>query len=216
MNATKTAKTTKHLSPWHRALALRATRLARQRYAETTSQLFRATAAYDRERSRPLQRTGPYRVAYSIILTMDGPYGDGGWAFGEATDLRTLIADLRKNGGRKWRVTEAGESEYDIGDDKGRPWRHRKYVAILTAAELKGLSDDMGLYASETETMGSLGAPGFGWGWSPAISFEVDSPYVSLSAYVTPVVLEGKGKRERFVEVDWDKLAKATRAKFAG
>ena len=34
--------------------------------------------------------------------------------------------------------------------------------------------------------MGSIGAPGFGFGWVPAISFRNDDPDAIQSAYVTP------------------------------
>lgn len=45
------------------------------------------------------------------------------------------------------------------------------------------------LRASDVATMGSIGAPGFGLEWSPAVCFEQHSNYESAytSAYVTPI-----------------------------
>jgi hypothetical protein len=35
--------------------------------------------------------------------------------------------------------------------------------------------------------MGSIGAPGFGFGWAPAISFNYSNYDVHANAYVTPI-----------------------------
>ena len=43
--------------------------------------------------------------------------------------------------------------------------KHRKWVALLTRQQFDAFVSKLGLYAESTETMGSLGAPGFGFGW---------------------------------------------------
>ena len=87
-----------------------------------------------------------------------------------------------------WDRTE-GDEEYGYSYLEGE-WakgHHRKWCAILDKKQFEEFLDYCGLFAESTETMGSLGAPGFGFGWSPAISFQSDSPDAILSAYVTPL-----------------------------
>lgn len=84
---------------------------------------------------------------------------------------------------RKFKLTE------DDGNYEG-PWKkgkHRKYVALLTAGEFRAFIDDACLIAEDVETMGSIGAPGFGFGWAPAISFNYSEYAVYANAYVTPI-----------------------------
>lgn len=87
---------------------------------------------------------------------------------------------FQKNG---WDVTESGPSEYEM---KG--WKHRKYCALLNFDQFCNFVDHVGIYPSGCSTMGSIGAPGFGIGWAPAVSFESDDPDAMQSAYVTPVL----------------------------
>jgi len=49
--------------------------------------------------------------------------------------------------------------------------------------------------------MGSIGAPGFGFGWAPAISFNSDHEDCISNAYVTPIP---EVKRETCNETDWN------------
>ena len=64
--------------------------------------------------------------------------------------------------------------------------KHRKLCAILTRKQFEKFIQDTGLFAKDVETMGSIGAPGFGYGCVPAISFCNDDPAAIQSAYVTP------------------------------
>ena len=57
--------------------------------------------------------------------------------------------------------------------------------------------------------MGSLGAPGFGVGWVPAISFNGDNPDAIQNAYVTPMP---ETKREKCSERDWQRVRGAVLA----
>jgi hypothetical protein len=57
--------------------------------------------------------------------------------------------------------------------------------------------------------MGSLGAPGFGFGWAPAISFRSDDPDAIQNAYVTPIP---EVERESCDERDWQRVRGAVLA----
>jgi hypothetical protein len=54
--------------------------------------------------------------------------------------------------------------------------------------------------------MGSLGAPGFGFGWSPAISFNGDHEDAITNAYVTPIPQTTKASGN---EQDWQRVRQA-------
>ena len=87
-----------------------------------------------------------------------------------------------------WDETE-DDDNYEYGYLEGR-WEgghHRKWCAILDREQFEEFVDRCGLIAESTETMGSLGAPGFGFGWAPAISFNSDDPDAIQCAYVTPI-----------------------------
>jgi hypothetical protein len=57
--------------------------------------------------------------------------------------------------------------------------------------------------------MGSLGAPGCGFGLAPAISFISDGPDAIQSAYVTPLP---EVRKENCGEGDWDRVRSAVLA----
>jgi hypothetical protein len=85
-----------------------------------------------------------------------------------------------------WELTESGPSEFDTDT----PWKHRKYCALLTKDEFKEFMHHCNLRADSVETMGSIGAPGFGDNWAPAIScacydYGYDDSFAT--AYVTPI-----------------------------
>lgn len=66
-----------------------------------------------------------------------------------------------------------------------------------------------GLFAEDVQTMGSIGAPGFGFGWAPAISFRSDDPDAIQSAYVTPLP---EVRKESLNERDWERVRDAVLA----
>jgi hypothetical protein len=106
-----------------------------------------------------------------------------------------------------WDETESDES-FDYGYLEGR-WEgghHRKWCAVLNREQFDKFVSALGLYAESTETMGSLGAPGFGMGWSPALSFTSEDQDAILSAYVTPVPETAK---EHGDDQDWRRVRKA-------
>ena len=53
--------------------------------------------------------------------------------------------------------------------------------------------------------MESLGAPGFGFGWAPAISFNGDDPDAIQNACVTPLPETERELGER----EWDRVREA-------
>jgi hypothetical protein len=86
-----------------------------------------------------------------------------------------------------WEQTE-GDEQYDY-DHLGGEWRqgkHRKYCGILTQEQFDEFVQELGLHASDIETMGSIGAPGFGPFVVNAVSFDLDSDEAIANAYVTP------------------------------
>jgi hypothetical protein len=108
-----------------------------------------------------------------------------------------------------WDQTEDGETEYSYLEGAWENGRHRKWAGLLTREQFDEFVEATGLYAESTETMGSLGAPGFGFGWAPAISFTSDDPDAIQSAYVTPIP---EVTRPRSDERDWDRVKGAVLA----
>lgn len=82
-----------------------------------------------------------------------------------------------------WSKTEDNREKYDIDLYS----RHRKYVGFLSEKQFKQFLDMDLVFASSTRTMGSLGAPGLGYGLSPAMLFDNHENDILLSAYVTPI-----------------------------
>lgn len=108
--------------------------------------------------------------AYSVIY-------DAEW---HSRDYR--VADVAPPNRRRWDLTEINSVDFaDIFD------RQRKWATILTPRRFSEFVDHVGLIAEDVETMGMLGAPGFGWGWAPAVSFQGDDQFAWQNAYVCPI-----------------------------
>ena len=89
---------------------------------------------------------------------------------------------------RSWQLTE-DDGQYEYGYLEGR-WstgKHRKWCAVLSREQFEEFLDHTGLVAEDVATMGSIGAPGCGYGWAPAFSFRNDDPDAIQSAYATPL-----------------------------
>lgn len=121
--------------------------------------------------------------AYSVIYSVD------------VFDRAQPIKWFRPPRHRRWDLTECDDWSDEYGPDVGKV-KHRKWCALLTPDEFAKFVDDVGLRAEDVETMGSLGAPGFGLGWAPAVSFQADDPAAWQNAYVTPIP---KGSPEDYV-----------------
>lgn len=114
-------------------------------------------------------------MLFSVIYSVDIPNG---------VNMRPYVPpDCKK----LWDETE-DDSSYDYGYLEGcwEKGHHRKWCAILTQEQFEEFIDHVGLFAENVQTMGSIGAPGYGCGWAPAISFRNDDPDAIQSAYVTP------------------------------
>lgn len=123
-------------------------------------------------------------MLFSVIYEADYPVPD--------TDIRrgyggqTYIEDVAPPKRRTlWELTEARDEPAYW--DTSQRWRHRKWAAVLTREQFDEFIRKTWLTADHTETMGSIGAPGFGFGWAPAVAFSYDSEAQSLNAYVTPI-----------------------------
>ncbi|MGD0899740.1 MAG: hypothetical protein ABR915_18055 [Thermoguttaceae bacterium] len=140
-------------------------------------------------------------MLFSVIYSADCPRSES-------------IARFQPPQARKlWDKTEGdNQYEYSYLEDDWEKGKHRKWCGMLTKEQFQRFVDATGLVADSTETMGSLGAPGFGFGWSPAISFRDDGQERAiLSAYVTPVP---ETRKERFDERDWRRVRRAVLSVF--
>ena len=111
-------------------------------------------------------------MQFSVIYSVDVPKG-------------ISLKDFAPPQVRRWSLTE-GNEQFEYGYLEGR-WtrgKHRKWTALLTRKQFDAFVAKVGLYAERTETMGSLGAPGLGFGWSPAISFTGDHEDAILNASI--------------------------------
>ena len=113
----------------------------------------------------------------SIIYSIDCP-----------REISVVQFNPPKNQKRLWQLTE-NDSGYEYGYLEGR-WssgKHRKWCAILSRDQFQEFLDHTGLVAEDVATMGSLGAPGCGYGVVPAFSFRNDDQDAIQNAYVTPL-----------------------------
>lgn len=112
-----------------------------------------------------------------------------------------------------WQKTE-GDEEYDIGIWEAG--HHRKWCALLDKEQFMAFIEQCCLCAEDVETGGSLGAPGLGYGCSPAISFDCEAYSYYGNAYVTPIPdkFERKEGRERDQDRDWDRIKQAVVSQF--
>jgi hypothetical protein len=134
-------------------------------------------------------------MKFSVIYSVDVPEDEDVLAYAPPQ-----VADL-------WDETE-GDEQFDYGYLEGR-WEnghHRKWCAILDREQFDDFIERCGLHAEDVQTRGSLGAPGFGFGWAPAISFTSDEPDTIQSAYVTPLP---EVRREQDKDGDWDQVRRA-------
>lgn len=109
-----------------------------------------------------------------------------------------------------WDETE-DDDQYEYGYLEGcwEHGHHRKWCALLTREQFEEFIEQCGLFAEDVQTLGSLGAPGFGFGWAPAISFRSDDPDCIASAYVTPIP---EVEKQGFGERDWERVRGAVLA----
>jgi len=133
-------------------------------------------------------------MLFSVIYSVDVP---------KAVSIKPYTPPQRS----LWTVTE-GDEQFEYGYLEGR-WekgKHRKWTALLTRKQFDAFVEKLGLVAEDVQTMGSLGAPGFGFGWSPAVSFRNDDEDAILNAYVTPIP---EVEKASFNDRDWQRVRAA-------
>jgi len=115
-----------------------------------------------------------------------------------------------------FRKVEKKERIWDITEINLDPvidgWKQRKICALLTKEEFAEFVNSCDLIADSTETMGSIGAPGLGYGISPAISFNAGGGDCYQNAYVTPI--PEVNRANGFTERDWERIKAAILAKW--
>ena len=136
-------------------------------------------------------------MRFSVIYSFDCP-GD--------FSVKRYYPSQRK----LWTMTERSDTPSDA-EIESMP-KHRKLCAILTRKQFDRFLSDTGLFAEDIETMGSIGAPGFGVGWAPAISFRSDDCDAYQNAYVTPLPETSRGGD--YTERDWERIRSAVIRKY--
>ena len=132
-------------------------------------------------------------MKFAIIYTADVPGGESLGRYAPSGD---------------WDRTEDDDCfDYDYLGSVWETGHHGKWCGILSKSDFDKFVDDHCLYAEDVETMGSLGAPGFGVGWSPAVSFIYETMYndAIVGAYVTPI-FDVPGVRDGR---DWERIRAA-------
>ena len=142
-------------------------------------------------------------MKYSIIYSVDVP---------KKESIRRYLPSQR----HLFDLTE-GDEQYDYGylENEWEKGKHRKLCALLNQNQFDKFINDTRLIAESIDTMGSIGAPGFGIGWAPAISFIGYDEYnpVIQNAYVTPIPeIE---RKNGFTERDWERIKKVILRKYS-
>jgi len=134
-------------------------------------------------------------MQFSIIYSVDVPADE------DVLDFAPPQTD------ELWDETEDDDQyEYDYLEGSWEHGHHRKWAAILNREQFNEFVEHCGLCAEDVETMGSIGAPGFGFGWAPAISFTSDDPDAIQSAYVTPIP---EVRKSHCDDGDWERVRDA-------
>jgi hypothetical protein len=141
-------------------------------------------------------------MLFSVIYSVDAPEGEDidYYAPPQVDEL--------------WQQTEGDEEcGYTYLEGAWENGQHRKWGAVLDRDQFDEFVSKLGLYADDVETMGSIGAPGLGYGVSPAISFSRDDPDAILSAYVTPIP---EVEKDHADERDWQRVRQAVLSFYGG
>lgn len=134
-------------------------------------------------------------MLFSIIYSFDIPHDES---------VKPYLPPQRH---KLWDMTE-GDEQYQFGYLEGcwKSGKHRKFCAILNRLQFSTFLGALGLFSEDVETMGSLGAPGLGYGLAPAISFRSDHEAAILSAYVTPVPARIHKRGKPVDEPTWERI----------
>jgi hypothetical protein len=116
-------------------------------------------------------------MQFSIIYSIDCP-----------RDVTIAQFNPPQNQKRRWQLTEDdGQYEYGYLEGRWNKGQHRKWCGILNRDQFDEFIGHTGLFAEDVQTLGSIGAPGCGFGLVPAFSFRSDEPDAIQNAYVTPL-----------------------------
>lgn len=145
-------------------------------------------------------------MLYSVIYSVDTPRGE--------YPSNYFPPEYKTNG---WDITERGfGGEYTyLGGDWASGAQHYKFCGMLTQEQFDKFVSWCELIAEDVKTMGSLGAPGFGWGWAPAVSFRGEHYNAITGAYVTPC-LDNPGMPSEWVSYDWETIRQHVIEKYGG
>jgi hypothetical protein len=133
-------------------------------------------------------------MLFSVIYSVDVPQG-------------VSIKSYTPPHHSPWTRTEGDEQyEYSYLEGRWEKGKHRKWTALLTRRQFDAFVEKLGLVAEDVQTMGSLGAPGFGYGWAPAVSFNGDDQDAILNAYVTPLP---EVEKQAYDDRDWHRVREA-------
>ncbi len=148
-------------------------------------------------------------MLYSVIYTVDSD---------KDTDITEVFPPPWQHELKLWSQTEGDEE----ADREG--WHHAKWVALLTQTQFDAFIEHCYLYVEDVETMGSIGAPGFGFGWAPAISFRGEFGWVdevgrycgNVDAYVSPIpghlegdeIVPNEGVELPLGDEEWQRIRK--------
>ena len=140
-------------------------------------------------------------MLFSVIYSVDTPEGEN------------IDAYAPPQVDEFWDETENRTSEYAYLEGSWENGQHRKWAAVLDRDQFDEFVEKLGLYAEDVETLGSLDAPGLGYGVSPAISFTSSDPDAILSAYVTPIP---EVEKDHGDERDWRRVRQAVLSVYGG
>lgn len=118
-------------------------------------------------------------MRFSIIYSIDTPRG-----------VSVETYNPPKNQRKLFQLTERDDkqNEYCYLEGLWEKGKHRKLCGILNREQFDQFVEHTGLVAENVRTMGSLGAPGCGYGIAPAFSFTTNGiDDAILNAYVTPL-----------------------------
>lgn len=136
-------------------------------------------------------------MKYGVLYSVDVP---------STVSLRPHLPSKR----HLFDTTEGNECyEYDYLEGAWEKGKHRKLIGVLTQEQFDEFVEELGLFAEDVETLGSLGVPWAGCGGlgvAPAISFISEDPEAIQGAYVTPIPQCDPPEDEEEMREVWEEL----------
>ena len=131
------------------------------------------------------------KFSFSVIYSVDTP---------EDEPLHYYLPPISQSD--LWDETETSYEDWGYAYLGGR-WEHghhTKRVAVLNYEQFAAFIDEVGLFAEDVRTGGSIGGPGLCPGISPAISFTGRHDAIQ-DAYVTPIPAQWDKENEKWVDL---------------